>query len=489
MPGRAELVAARSRRSPIASSARCAASLRIDGDLLEEREQDLDAQRDIVASLRERTLLVVDARLDRLGVRGERAKQQERARSERCRSPRLQRPASRAIAHRRGRRPRSSASAPPSIRRARSSGCSAGVSLHAASYSSAADSGAPRRLRQRRGLLDRAAAPSSGGARAPREMACTLLRLTDDRSEPAMQCPSPARGQRSVDRRRQQGMREPQPIAVRHQDAGLLGLERAQRPRRCPIRGQLPGSRRSGARARQRPMPRPAPRARVGRRGRSGDPAGCAARGAGHRARARRGPAPGRAAISSAKNGLPPEASATRTSIGRERLRPSRDRMRWCRAASDSGPSTRCSRLPGASARSRSSGLAESSPVRLATTTPDPPRQPPDGELERAPGGLVHPLRVVDRDDEGITAAEDRQHGQERARRRPRVGRLVRLPKEQRHFECLPLRWRQGVAHLVEDAAHEVAEDSEREVGLGLGWPGLEHPVAVAHGPRGSPRA
>ena len=101
-------------------------------------------------------------------------------------------------------------------------------------------------------------------------------------------------------------------------------------------------------------------------------------------------------------------------------------------------------------------------------------------ELERAPGGAVQPLRVVDRDDEGIAAAEDRHDGQERAGRRPRVGRRVRLPKQQRHLECLPLRWRQRIAHLVEDAAHEVAEGSEREVGLGLGWPSLEHPIAVA---------
>ena len=74
--------------------------------------------------------------------------------------------------------------------------------------------------------------------------------------------------------------------------------------------------------------------------------------------------------ISRAKYGLPPEASATRTSIGRERLRRSRDRMRWCRAASDSGPSTSRSTLPGASARSRSNGLAGPSSTRLATTTP-----------------------------------------------------------------------------------------------------------------------
>ena len=41
---------------------------------------------------------------------------------------------------------------------------------------------------------------------------------------------------------------------------------------------------------------------------------------------------------------------------------------------------------------------------------------------------------------------------------------------------------RQRIAHLVEDAAHEVAEGSEREVGLGLGWPNLEHPIASLTG-------
>ena len=44
--------------------------------------------------------------------------------------------------------------------------------------------------------------------------------------------------------------------------------------------------------------------------------------------------------------------------------------MRWCRAASDSGSSTRCSRLSGGSPRTRSSGLVRPASVRLATTTP-----------------------------------------------------------------------------------------------------------------------
>ena len=140
-----------------------------------------------------------------------------------------------------------------------------------------------------------------------------------------MQRPSPGRGQRSVDRRRQQGMREPQPIAVRHQDARLLSLE--QRSVHVEVRpeGSSRRSRRSGVRARPRPMPRPAP-ARESRSTRSLRRS-CRVRGTG-----RRSPSAGTAGprarapeISSAKNGLPPDASATRTSIGRESLRRSRD--------------------------------------------------------------------------------------------------------------------------------------------------------------------
>ena len=91
-------------------------------------------------------------------------------------------------------------------------------------------------------------------------------------------------------------------------------------------------------------------------------------------------------------------------------------------------------------------------------------------------------MRVVDRDDKGISAAEDRQRGQERAGRRQRLGRLVCLPKQQRNFECLPLLCRQGIADLVKDAANEVAEGSEREVGLSLGRPCLEHPISSLMG-------
>ena len=109
-------------------------------------------------------------------------------------------------------------------------------------------------------------------------------------------------------------------------------------------------------------------------------------------------------------------------------------------------------------------------------------RQPPECELERALGGLVHPLRVVDRDDKRICSADDRQHGKERSGRRQWVRRLVSFSKQQRHLECLPLRCRQGIAHLVEEGAYEVAEGSEREVRLGLGWPGLEHPIASLTG-------
>ena len=39
--------------------------------------------------------------------------------------------------------------------------------------------------------------------------------------------------------------------------------------------------------------------------------------------------------------------------------------------------------------------------------------------------------------------------------------RRISLTKQERDFEGLPLRWRQRVANLVEDAAHQVAEGGE----------------------------
>ena len=65
---------------------------RIDGDLLKERKQDFDAQLLIVAGLGERPLLVAKTGLDRLGIRGEGAEQQERASSKRPRPARFRRP-------------------------------------------------------------------------------------------------------------------------------------------------------------------------------------------------------------------------------------------------------------------------------------------------------------------------------------------------------------------------------------------------------------
>ena len=156
--------------------------------------------------------------------------------------------------------------------------------------------------------------------------------------------------------------------------------------------------------------------------------------------------------------------------------------MRWCRAASDSGPTTRCS-TP--TCRECTFKVERTSSAVRGPPRDDeshPLRQPTGQELQRTTGGPVQPLRVVDHDDEWIDAAEDRHDGQERAGRRSRVCRSVRLPEQQRDFECPPLRGRQGVAHLLVDAAHEVAEGSERQVRLGLRGLDLEDPISALPG-------
>ncbi len=79
---------------------------------------------------------------------------------------------------------------------------------------------------------------------------------------------------------------------------------------------------------------------------------------------------PSARAISSARNGFPPDASASRASAGRGGAEPTRSRIRWCRAASESGRGTSRSRRSSGNARPRPSGAGSSGSPRRVRRRP-----------------------------------------------------------------------------------------------------------------------
>ena len=91
-------------------------------------------------------------------------------------------------------------------------------------------------------------------------------------------------------------------------------------------------------------------------------------------------------------------------------------------------------------------------------------------EHKRARRGRVEPLDVVDGEHDRRLCGERLQGCPNRHGERARVDRLFEsIVHEQRHFERLPSRCRQGGQNLLEHALEEVTEHDVRERALGLG--------------------
>ena len=169
-------------------------------------------------------------------------------------------------------------------------------------------------------------------------MAGPLLGIGDDRREALVQPAAPLGSRGAVDRRGQQRMCEANAARLGYEHAGLLGLEQAgagvvlgsDGPEDQLARG--PGQRRRHE-ARE-PAVRRQPVHALARDRR----AGLAAPAAGLLPRAALQSGSSARAISSARNGFPPDASASRASAGRGGAEPRRSRIRWWSAASESGP-------------------------------------------------------------------------------------------------------------------------------------------------------
>ncbi len=110
--------------------------------------------------------------------------------------------------------------------------------------------------------------------------------------------------------------------------------------------------------------------------------------------------------------------------------------------------------------------------------------QTPAGELERAGGGSVEPLDVVDGDEHRADGREDAKAAQEGGRDRPVVGRCaVRFLEQERDLQRPPLRRRQPGQRHFEDVAEQIREPGETELCLRLARPGGENREAALLGP------
>ena len=95
---------------------------------------------------------------------------------------------------------------------------------------------------------------------------------------------------------------------------------------------------------------------------------------------------------------------------------------------------------------------------------------PAQRERECACRGWVEPLDIVDGEHDRSPFGERLERGTDRDAERPRVDRLLgSLVQQQRDFERVPSRRRQGGQHLVEHALEEIAEHDMGQSALGLG--------------------
>ena len=323
----------------------------------------------------------------------------------------------------------------------------------------------------RRGALDLGGDVLVRACRAEREVARTLLGIDDHRRETLVQPAPPLACCGSVDDRREQRVREPDPVALGDQHARVLRLDHGGARVALPVerlhdRGDRRLRERSG---------RERDDARVGREGR--DPCRHQVLDA-PRHRQRLVPAfvaPERARDLEREErvaaGSVREPDEQRPRQGRPEPAADQVVQRRHRERSDDDPLTTVVRQ-----RTRE-------PERQVGVSFDPPRheqrepgrQPPRREREGLLRRRVEPLDVVDRQQHGAPRRERVQDGDQRGRGRSRVRRLVRLSEQERRFERAPLQRRQLALRLLERGADEVGDRRVRELRLALRRARLQH--------------
>jgi hypothetical protein len=109
--------------------------------------------------------------------------------------------------------------------------------------------------------------------------------------------------------------------------------------------------------------------------------------------------------------------------------------------------------------------------------------EPAGYEGERAAGGLVQPLDVVDGDQRGAAPRERAEHAQQPERDRPGQGLpLLRLRAQQGHLQRVPLRPWQLAEDRVGNLDQQVAKGGVGELRLGVDRPARQHAVRAARG-------
>ena len=171
-----------------------------------------------------------------------------------------------------------------------------------------------------------------------------------------------------------------------------------------------------------------------------------------------------------------------RASVGREGAVPSPCAITWWRAASDSGSGTRRRRRSSGSARPRPSGASSKPCARRVTSSPTRggSRRAANSSA-RAEAASSHWTSSIASDERRV-GGERRQDADQPGRRRPRIGRFVRLGAQQGNRKRPLLRRGQGRARLVERLAEQVGERNVGELRLALRRTDLEHPVGPVLG-------
>ena len=162
-------------------------------------------------------------------------------------------------------------------------------------------------------------------------------------------------------------------------------------------------------------------------------------------------------AISSAKNGLPPEASASRTSLGRDNESPRRSSDHVMqRSQRERSQARRVPDDPRVTRAPRPSGGSSPPSVRRATTRPSPSGRRRAAKASASSDAASSHWTSSIATRTGTASGERREGAGERGRRRAGVEALVRLRQQQRSRERPPLRGRQLRRDVFERRPDEI---------------------------------
>ena len=330
------------------------------------------------------------------------------------------------------------------------------------------------------GLIERSEDLLVAAGRGQCQMPGLELGLGLQRTQRAVHRAAGGRAGVGVDAAGQQWVGEPHPVSVERRRCPRIRPSRSAGPARAASmslapRQQLDGGIGDAGHAEQQCAGRPRRAGRSGVRTRSASVAG-------NGWSAPPGPSPIARASSSAKSGLPPEISAMRSTVGREKVRPRRSEITVCSCRMSSGRTDVRSSPSGRSSCNQRGRLALAGVASLGDQDAERTPEPTHRELDGGAAGAVQPLGVVDGDRSPESCSARACSTDDEPARPPRAGRSAgpSVPRAQQHpVQRQALQRGQRGEAVRFEIAKQVGQRGERHHRFRLAHARREHPESA----------